>query len=152
MGGAEKMKSVRTMKMSGSAAVAGMEAPTVMVFKRPDKVRLDMTVMDQKVIQSADGASAWMINPFMGGPDAQPMPEEMAADFRSGAEMEGPLVDYKAKGNTLELLGKEDVDGKASLQAETHPKGRPNRHPLPRCRDLYAGQSAEPPQHNGPGY
>jgi outer membrane lipoprotein-sorting protein len=116
MGGADKLKSLRTVKMTGSATVAGMEAPTVMVAKRPDKVRMDLTVMDQKVIQGADGSSAWMINPFMGGPDAQPMTDEMAADFRSSAELEGPLVDYKAKGNTLELLGKESVDGKPAYK------------------------------------
>ncbi len=123
MGGAEKLKDLRSVKLTGSASVSGMEAPTVMVMKRPDKVRMDLTVMDQKVIQAADGSSAWMINPFMGGPDAQPMTEEMAADFRSGAELEGPLVDYKAKGNTLELLGKENVDSKPAYKLKLTRKG-----------------------------
>jgi len=123
LGGAEKLKSLRSMKMSGSASVSGMEAPTVMIFKRPDKVRLDMTIMDQKIIQAADASSAWMINPFMGGPDAQSMPDSMAADFRAGAEMEGPLIDYKAKGNTLELLGKEDVNGKPAYKLKLTRKG-----------------------------
>jgi outer membrane lipoprotein-sorting protein len=116
MGGVEKLKALRTVKFSGSASVSGMEAPTVMVMKRPDKVRLDLTIMDQKVIQAADGSSAWVVNPFMGGPDAQPMPEDMASDFRSGGELEGPLVDYKAKGNGLELLGKDTVDGKPAYK------------------------------------
>jgi len=118
MGGTEKLKGLKTVRLSGSASVSGMEAPTVMVMKRPDKVRLDLTVMDQKVTQAADASSAWMINPFVGGPDAQPMPDEMASDFRSGGDLEGPLVDYKAKGNTLELLGKEDVSGKPAYKVK----------------------------------
>lgn len=123
MGGAAKLKSTKSVKMTGVSTVGGMEAPTVMVMKRPDKVRVDLTVQDQTVTQATDAASSWMINPFMGGADAQPMPEEQAADFRNNGELEGPLVDYKAKGNTVELVAKESVDGKEAYKLKLTRKG-----------------------------
>src|SRR6202008_3813539 len=42
-------------------------------------------------------------------------PEKMSGDEIKGlqlnADIDGPLIDYKAKGNTVEYLGTEDVDG-----------------------------------------
>lgn len=112
-GGAEKLKALNSLKFSGKAVVAGgMEADTVMAIKRPGKVRMDMTIQGQQLTQATDEKSAWMINPFVGGTEAQPMPEDMASGFREGAELEGPFIDYKAKGSTVELAGKEDVKGK----------------------------------------
>jgi outer membrane lipoprotein-sorting protein len=112
-GGVAKLKALRTVKMTGKALVGnGMEAEAVMQMKRPNMVRMDMTIQGQQVTQAANATSAWMINPFMGGTDPQAMPEEMASDLRGGADFEGPLVDYQAKGNKIELVGKQDVDGK----------------------------------------
>jgi hypothetical protein len=49
--------------------------------------------------------------PFMGKKE----PEAMSADDLKGmedqADFEGPLFDYKTKGNQVELVGKENVEG-----------------------------------------
>ena len=112
-GGLEKLRALKSIQFTGKAVVGdGMEAETVMQVKRSGRVRLDMTVNGQKVTQATNGSSGWLVNPFMGAEEPQPMPDEMLADMREGSEMEGPLADYKAKGSTVELAGKEDVDGK----------------------------------------
>ena len=52
-----------------------------------------------------------MINPFTGGDEPQKMPDDEAKAFVERADIDGPLVDYKAKGSTVELQGTEDVSG-----------------------------------------
>ncbi|PYL66874.1 MAG: hypothetical protein DMF20_05190 [Verrucomicrobia bacterium] len=62
-------------------------------------------------IEAYDGKEGWKVSPFFGRRD----PERMSADdvkaLVEDAEMDGPLVDWQAKGNTVEYLGTEDVDG-----------------------------------------
>ena len=40
------------------------------------------------------------------------MSEEELKSMPDEADLDGPLVDYKAKGSQVELIGKEDLDGK----------------------------------------
>ena len=62
-------------------------------------------------MQGYDGVTAWMINPFQGGDDAQKMGEDEAKEMADGADIDGSLVDYKSKGHAVESMGKEDVEG-----------------------------------------
>ena len=43
--------------------------------------------------------------------DPEALPQTRCKDMEEQADMDGPLVDYKAKGHTVELLGKEKVEG-----------------------------------------
>lgn len=58
-----------------------------------------------------DGASGWRIMPFGGRKDPELMGEDDLRGLREEADFDGPLVDYKAKGNTIEYLGHDTVDG-----------------------------------------
>ena len=42
----------------------------------------------------------------------QPLPEGVVKNMAGGADIDGPLLDYKAKGNKVELQGKEKVEGR----------------------------------------
>ena len=111
-GGMEKLKSVQTVRATGKMEFGpGMEAPGSMVNKRPDMVRIDFTVQGLTAVQAYDGKSAWAIMPFMGKKDPEPMAADEAKDMEENADIDGPLVDYKAKGNQVELVGKENVEG-----------------------------------------
>src|SRR2546422_9322954 len=46
----------------------------------------------------------------------QPMSTEDLKTISDEADFDGPLVDYKAKGNQIELAGKEDFDGKPAYR------------------------------------
>jgi hypothetical protein len=52
-----------------------------------------------------------MLNPMQGRKDPEPMPEAALTQVDLQADMDGPLVDFKAKGSTAELIGKEKVEG-----------------------------------------
>lgn len=111
-GGAEKMKAVKSIKMTGKVIFGGgIEAPATMSFKRPKSVRLEITVQGKSIVQSYDGDTAWAINPFQGSGNPEKMAAEESEDFKENADFDGPLVDYKSKGYEAELIGKEDVEG-----------------------------------------
>jgi outer membrane lipoprotein-sorting protein len=110
-GGMEKIKAIQSVDMKIKANQQGLEFPGTLEWKRPDKLRLEMTIQGKTMVQAYDGKTAWAIMPFLGSPDPQAMPADEAKDMIEQADMDGPIVDYKAKGNTVELVGREDVEG-----------------------------------------
>ncbi len=111
-GGMQALKAANTMRMSGRMTVGpGLEAPFVLEQKRPNRMRLDITFQGMTGTQAYDGGSAWMVMPFMGKKDPEKVPDEEAQAFSEQADFDGILVDYKDKGHTVELLGKEPIEG-----------------------------------------
>ena len=110
-GGMDKIKSIQSLEMKIKANQGGLEFPGKLDLKRPEKMRLEMTIQGKTMVQAYDGKTAWMIMPFLGSPDPQVMSADDAKDVVEQADMDGPIVDYKAKGHQVELIGKEDVDG-----------------------------------------
>ena len=111
-GGMEKLKSVQSIKSIATMTMGpGMEAPGVLIQKRPALARLEFTVQGLTAVQAYDGKNAWQIMPFMGKKDAELMSADEAKETEEMADLDGPLVDYKSKGHQVELLGKEKVEG-----------------------------------------
>lgn len=111
-GGLDKIKAVSSVRMTGRMVVGpGMEAPIVLELKRPKSMRIDISIQGMTIVQAYDGTDAWLLNPMSGRNTAEALPAEMAKLAEEQADMDGPLVDYKAKGHTVELLGKETAEG-----------------------------------------
>jgi hypothetical protein len=111
-GGLDKIKAVQSMRMTGKMTVGpGIEAPVTLELKRPASVRLDMTFQGNTGTQAYDGKTGWGISPMAAKKDPEPMSAEDIKDMEEQADMDGPLVDTKAKGHSVELMGKEKVEG-----------------------------------------
>lgn len=110
-GGLEKIKSIRTLRLTGKISGGGMEFPVVMEQKRPNLMRLEFTLQGLTGIQAYDGKRGWMVMPFGGKKDPEPMDEDMLKQLAQQADIDGALVDYKEKGHQVELIGKESVEG-----------------------------------------
>jgi outer membrane lipoprotein-sorting protein len=111
-GGLDKMKAVNTMRVTGTITMGpGMEAPFTMERKRPGMRRMEFTLQGMTGIQAFDGNKTWSVMPFMGKKDPEVGTEEDNKNARDDADFDGALVDYKAKGHTIELMGKEPVEG-----------------------------------------
>jgi outer membrane lipoprotein-sorting protein len=108
-GGAEKWQSVNSVKMTGKIASQGQEMPLTMYAKRPNKSRQEISLPDGKIVQAFDGTTAWVINPMTGINAPQPMPSGVAEMMKNGADFDGALINYKSKGHTIELVGKEKL-------------------------------------------
>src|SRR5687767_5566352 len=111
-GGMEKIKSINSMKVTGKMVMGqGMEAPFTMFGKRPKSTRMEFAFQGMTGIQAYDGKNAWMVMPFMGKKDPEMLAAEETKMMDEQADLDGPLVDSKDKGHTVELVGKEKVEG-----------------------------------------
>lgn len=110
-GGIEKLKAIQSIKITGKVIFQAMEMPMVMWAKRPNMVRIESTFQDKKIVQAFDGEKAWWIMPFLGSEEPQEMTGINADSIKEQADFDGPLMNYKEKGHSIELLGKEDMAG-----------------------------------------
>src|SRR2546429_5229050 len=114
-GGATALKSLQTLRSTGKLLVqqGQIELGYLQTKKRPDEVRTEASLQGMTQIEAYDGKDGWKVSPFFGRKD----PERMSADdvkaLVEDSEIDGPLVDWQAKGSTVEYLGTEDVDGTA---------------------------------------
>lgn len=113
-GGLTKLKALQSIRMSGDFETSGMQAGFTQVYKRPMKMRLDISVQGLTMIQAYDGEKGWQVVPFTGKKDPEPMTGDDLKNVQEQADLDGPLMDYKKKGNTVELAGKEKTAGRDS--------------------------------------
>ena len=109
MGGADKLKALKSIKQEMAMQVMGtdLEATSTVVSGRG--LRMDINAMGMTITQAIDGNSGWAINPMQGGSDPVVMPEDAMKEAATQLDLTGPLVNYKEKGNTIELQGTEKV-------------------------------------------
>lgn len=108
--GQEKLSKVQTMTSKGKLSMMGLDIPFNQYYTRKGQMRMDMTVQGMDIVQVVDGESGWMINPMM-GPEPQNMDPMTLSQLKTQSDIDGPLVNYKDKGYTLELVGTEDYQG-----------------------------------------
>jgi hypothetical protein len=127
-GGLDKMKAVQAVRMSGKMTMGpGIEAPISLEIKRPANIRMEFTIQGMTGVQAYDGKSGWSINPF-GKKEPEPMSPEDLKEVEEQADIDGPLVDYKAKGHAVELVGKEKVEGSDAYKLKITLRGGDVRH------------------------
>ena len=113
-GGLAKIKAIQTERVSGVITFApGVEGPFFVERKRPLKMHMEITISGQSLIRVYDGkSSGWIYNPFAPNAAVLPMTPEDISGIADEADFEGPFMDYKAKGNQIEYVDKEQIDGK----------------------------------------
>jgi hypothetical protein len=111
-GGMDAIKAIKTIRMSGRLdAGGGFTGRVGQENMRPNLVRETFSLQGMTAVQAYDGSTAWQIQPFGGHKDPQLMGEDDVRDLLIDSDFDGPLVDYKAKGNTVEYLGHDTLDG-----------------------------------------
>lgn len=108
----DKISKVTSTTMIGKSVAMGMETEMAIYMARPNNLRLEVNVMDTKIIQTYNGTTGWLYAPIMGVTEAREMTQDELKTVLAQADMDSPLWDYKAKGKSLELLGTSD-DGSA---------------------------------------
>jgi hypothetical protein len=115
-GGRDKIKAIKTWRMTGKLIGGGITATAAQENMRPNLVRETFSLQGMTAVQAYDGSTGWQIRPFSGRKDPELMGEDDVRDLLIDSDFDGPLVDYKSKGNTVEYLGHDIVDGDDALR------------------------------------
>jgi photosystem II stability/assembly factor-like uncharacterized protein len=113
-GGVDKIKAIRTLRLTGLArfgADAEREMGWAVLYKRPGRVRSEVTLQGLTAVDAYDGKEGWRLQPFGGRRDAVRASADDVKQLAQDADLDGPLVDWQQKGHRVEYLGTEDVDG-----------------------------------------
>jgi len=131
-GGQEAWRRIETMVWSGHVAGARGSAsamPFALELRRPNKTRFEITAIDQRFTRIFDGVQGWRLRPGRsGGPEVKPFSQEEANYARDEFVIDGPLIDYQAKGVAVTLAGVDEIEGrKAYLLNVRLPSGAERR-------------------------
>jgi outer membrane lipoprotein-sorting protein len=129
-GGAERWQAMKSLKMTGTMTAQGTDMPLTVYAMRPHFTRQEITMPVGKAIQAFDGTTAWIINPMLGIDTPQPVPGPAAELAKDSADFDGVLINYKAKGNSIELVGKEKLEDKDVYHLKVTTKRGPVQHYL----------------------
>lgn len=111
IGGKDNWKKVNTVVTEGAMKVQGADVALVMTAAQGRGNRQDISVMGMTGYQIMTPTAGWSYMPFQGQTKAEPATAEMVKLGADQLDVQGALVDYATKGHSIELLGKEDVDG-----------------------------------------
>lgn len=111
-GGADKVGAIKTLKSEGKLRFGEQfELSLVQYQKAPDLSRTEASIQGLTAVQAWDGKDAWQISPFQGRKDPEKMSADDAKALADDAPIAGALIGAKERGDKVEYLGTEDVDG-----------------------------------------
>lgn len=111
LGGKEKLKSIKGIKMTAKLNQQGMEIPLEIVNLADGRQYVSFSIQGMSGWQNVyDGSTLWSTNFMTMKPEKSDA--ETTENFKTSlGDFPDPFLNYKAKGYTAELVGKETVDG-----------------------------------------
>ena len=124
-GGAAALNAIQSVRRSGKLIANGgsFVLGTVETRRRPNSIRDDVSLQGLTQVESYDGREGWKIDPFGGRKDPERLPADDLKGLIDDAEIGGPLAGYRERGDTLEYLGTEDIDGTVAHKLKLASKG-----------------------------
>jgi outer membrane lipoprotein-sorting protein len=106
-GGMEALKAVQSLRITGHIENSYGNTSFVELRKRDNKFRIEVPLPSPfpPTVEGYDGKNGWQIMPGVEGP----VDDDGLRAYEALADMDGPLVDYRQKGNTVEMAGREKV-------------------------------------------
>lgn len=114
IGGKDKLEQVKSYVATGSTSAMGNDGATTTTFVAGKGYKTEIEINGQKLVTTVTDKGGWMINPFQGGSDAQPMPDDQYKG-NEGSLYIDPFLDYAAQGGKAELKGTEGTATKVAL-------------------------------------
>jgi hypothetical protein len=119
-GGLDAWRKVDTMVWLGHLERHSKDAqrvPFVMQLKRPNLTRFELKEQFNQFTRIFDGSHGWKIRPGGDGrPETKTFSPEEVNFARTEFALDGPLIDYQAKGVSVELDGIDTVEGKKAYR------------------------------------
>jgi len=140
-GGLQAWRNVQTLTMSGTMGAGGnqratlnttppvqsshkglqaamptrpvdeVRLPITIYLARTRKMRVELAFKGDTAVQVFDGTNGWKLRPYLNRRVVEPFTDAELKTSMSQTDLDGPLVDYAAKGSKVELAGMEKVEG-----------------------------------------
>lgn len=110
-GGREAWRSVSSLELRGTYTAFSLREPFRRLQARPGLFRFDTVIRGAETTYAHDGQASWWLEPVFGMAWARRPPTPFNALLDRASAFEPPLLDAKAKGHTVELIGRGDIDG-----------------------------------------
>jgi hypothetical protein len=112
MGGKEQLMALKSVKMTGSVNIQGMDIGIAITIVHGIGFRNDLSVPGMgEGYQIITPSKGWNYMPFQGQTSPEEVSEDKVKSGQAQIDLQSILVNYKEKGHTIELLGKETAEG-----------------------------------------
>src|SRR6266478_2940697 len=126
-GGLDAWRKVETMVWIGHIESAHAPLPRMqfkLEQKRPNKTRLQMNALGDKSVRAFDGVQGWKLRTARGRPEVQPYTPQELKFAQAAHGIDGPLIDYAAKGNSVTLESLDEIGGRKAYHLNVRlPRG-----------------------------
>jgi hypothetical protein len=122
MGGKAKLITIRTIKKMGHSEAQGIKFPVNYYAVHNIAERSDFSFNGLTGYQIVTKDSGFNFSPFGGMAAAERMTDEDVKLASDELDLEGPLVNYKEKGHSIDLMENEDIDGVDAIQLRVNLK------------------------------
>jgi len=110
-----KLAELTALRAAGRTFIDQEEVPFTMVAQRPNRLQVESATPLHRTIQGWDGVHPpWVVQGE--GVAPRDMSPTEAKDFIANADFDGPLVDYAAKGGSVDYAGEEKIDGRPAYK------------------------------------
>jgi outer membrane lipoprotein-sorting protein len=111
------LAALQALRAEGRILLGAETISVVAIAQRPGRLRVETTTPSRHVVQVTDGVNPpWISHPDTHGGAPQDMPDADARDFAVSADFDGVLVDYAAKGYSVDYAGEETLGGKRAAK------------------------------------
>jgi hypothetical protein len=127
-GGAARISALQSVRMTGKASAGpGRIALVTREIKRPGRIRMEFALQGVTAVYAWDGEHGWQVSPLDGSLAPEPLSSENTELAVELCDIEGPLVDWKAKGHQVELVGREKLLDREAFKLRVALKSGPLR-------------------------
>jgi hypothetical protein len=95
-----------------------VQLPFEMDLQRPRKARFQIQFGGKTAVQVYDGTNGWKLRPYLNRLEVEPFTSDELKTSSMQPELDGPLVDYVAKGTRIELEGMEKVENRDAYKLQ----------------------------------
>src|SRR4029077_15487151 len=152
-GGLQAWRGVQTLSMSGKVEASGNGMPTHSVqwvkieggqlakrpaeqvqlpfsleLKRGRKSRLELDFSGMTAVQVYDGTNGWKLRPFLSRHEVEAFTTDEMKAVALQSDLDGPLMDYAAKGTKVETDSTEKVEGSDAYRLKLTFKNGQTQH------------------------
>ncbi len=122
-GGLDTWRKVATMVWVGHIESARAPVPSMsftLQQQRPNRTRFELNTLGRRTVRIFDGTRGWKVRLGYSGvaADAQVYSAEELKFARGAPGIDGPLLDFRSKGNIVSLAGLEEVEGRKAYRLE----------------------------------